>query len=125
MNELNQIVSEHPAIVVLAFTLFFGATNVALGAAYRALKWFVYREFEKLEHHEDQQDVAIRKLEERLDRYDVKFAVSQTSFDQLVGKIDEHMRQEEETLKTVGEIRDRLANLEGMIRRSNGITRKR
>lgn len=119
MEGMNHIISQHPAVVVFAF----GAMNAVLAFLYATLKWFVKREFAAMEAHQIRQDASIVHIEGRLDKYDITFAVSQKSFDDLVSKIDLHIAKEDQTIAKVDEIRERVANMEGMMQRNGGSSR--
>jgi hypothetical protein len=116
MDNFDEFVRAYPGVWVLIF----GAANVALAWFWGTLKWFVKREFKAMEDHQKRQDRAITKVEDRLNKYDVHFAVSQQSFDDLVGKIDDHIEREETQVRKIEDIRLAVASIEGMMKRNGG-----
>jgi uncharacterized coiled-coil protein SlyX len=114
MNGLNELIADHPAAVVLVFLV----GNTILAFLYGTLRWFVKREFTKLDIHQSKQDRDIEKMQKDLADYKLHFAVSQKSFDDLVEKIDRHIEKEDETVRKIDNMSQRLANVEGMLKRN-------
>jgi septal ring factor EnvC (AmiA/AmiB activator) len=112
MNGLNEFVSDHPAIVVLAFGFLWSMLLLAVGA----LRWFVKREFMKIEKHQERQDAEIGTVKRDVEESKKRFAVSQQSFDDLSERIDDHMKQEAEAQKVVSKIREDVAWIRGRMR---------
>jgi Na+-transporting methylmalonyl-CoA/oxaloacetate decarboxylase gamma subunit len=116
MEFLDKLVESYPGAFVL-LTLFLIGVVAYMGTT---LKWFVKREFKRMEAHEAAQDKAIKKVEERLTGYDITFAVSKTSFDDLCRKIDGHIKKEDELPVLVAKIVTDVAWIKSEIQRQNG-----
>ena len=107
----DAMITQYP---LLAFFLLV-ALNGLIIWLYNSLKWFVKREFERMERHQllqdqdrqriDQRlDTDIKRVETRLNQYDITIAVSKQSFDDLVTTINDHIRREENLPTQVGQI---------------------
>lgn len=112
MEGTDRWITENPTIVVGGFTLLWAT----LTWVWAALRWFVKREFRLMEEHQKRQDASIQEVERRLNKYDVHFAVSQESFDNLVEKIDAHIEREEDQVKKIEDIRLAVAAIEGLLK---------
>jgi hypothetical protein len=91
MGAIDQAVIQYPGGALL-LVIFVQAGSVWL---WKSLKWFVKREFETQEAHQERQDEAIKSIQERLNKYDITFAVSKASFEKFVDKIDIHIEKED------------------------------
>lgn len=112
MNGANDFITGHPFLVVSTFS----ALWLLLAALWGALRWFVKREFQKMEKHQGEQDEAIDNLRQDMGQYKLNFAVSQKSFDTLAANLEKHMQQEEETQRVVSAIRQDVAWIKGRMR---------
>ncbi len=116
MDWLNDIVSEHPGL----FLLVLAGANAALGWFSGTLKWFVKREFRLMEEHQGRQDERIDAMQQRLNRYDVSFGISQEAFEGLVKTIEDHLATDRETIRKLDELCGSVAHIEGMLERNGG-----
>jgi hypothetical protein len=102
MDWLDRLVGDYPGGVLVLLVL----AQIFFGWTLSGLKWFVKREFAEMEDHQERQDVAIESIESRLNAYDITFAVSRTAFEELIRKIDAHIKKEDDLPLKVQQIAD-------------------
>ena len=111
---MDELIRGYPTLVVAIFL----GLNALLTFLWATLKWFVKREFLKMEEHQTKQDKDIGDLKKDMAGYKTSFAVSQRSFDDLVGKIDGHVKKEEKLPEKIELIQKDVAEIKGMLRRN-------
>jgi hypothetical protein len=116
MEFLDRLVESYPGAFVL-LTLFLIGVVAYMGTT---LKWFVKREFKRMELHQAAQDEGIKSVETRLSQYDITFAVSKASFEDLCRKIDGHLTKEDDLRVLVAKIVTDVAWIKGEIQKQNG-----
>jgi hypothetical protein len=116
MGLLDTLVGDYPGAFLLAIL----AAQGLLVWLWRSLRWFVKREFERMERHQKRQDQAIESIQGRLNQYDITFAVSRTAFDDLVATIEKHVQKEDKLPIAVAQIATDVAWIKGEIKRQNG-----
>jgi hypothetical protein len=107
VEALDGLIRDNPTLVAGTVLVFQG------------LLTFVYvlvkRELHRMEQHEKKQDVAILGIQKKLASYDITFAVSKTSFDDLAEAIRNHIKKEADIPKAIAGIQADVAWIRGRI----------